>query len=75
MRLSMIVAAAVTVAWFALWATSTGFLVYSSDTGVLRTRVCGYLVGLTVERRLEPLASRCPLVQKVGRWPAPWSGR
>jgi hypothetical protein len=67
MRLSMVVAAAVTVAWFSLWATSNGILVYSSDTGVLKTRDCRYLVGVTVQKRLEPLAQRCPVVRSVGR--------
>jgi hypothetical protein len=55
------------LAWLGLWVTSTGVLVYSSDTGVLKTRDCRYLVGVTVQKRLEPLAERCPMVRKVGR--------
>lgn len=54
-------------AWLGLWVTSTGVLVSSSDTGVLKTRDCRYLVGVTVQRRLEPLAERCPFVRQVGR--------
>lgn len=54
-------------AWLGLWVTSTGVLVSSSDTGVLKTRDCRYLVGVTVQRRLEPLAERCPFLRQVGR--------
>lgn len=67
MKLSMVVAVAVVLAWLGLWATSTGLLVYSSDTGVLNTRDCRYLVGVTVQKRLEPLAQRCPVLRNVGR--------
>jgi hypothetical protein len=67
MNLSIVAAVAVVVAWLSLWMTNTGVLVYSSDTGVLSTRDCRYLVGVTVQKRLEPLAQRCPMVRKVGR--------
>jgi hypothetical protein len=67
MNLSIVAAVAVVVAWLSLWVTNTGVLVYSSDTGVLSTRDCRYLVGVTVQKRLEPLAQRCPMVRKVGR--------
>jgi hypothetical protein len=67
MKLPSVVVVAVVVAWLGLWATSTGFLVWSSDTGVLSTRDCRYLVGVTIQKRLEPLARRCPIVRKVGR--------
>jgi len=66
MKVPMIVVAALLVAWLGLWATSTGLLVYSSDTGVLSTRDCRYLVGVTVLKRLQPLAQRCPVLRKVG---------
>jgi len=66
MKLSMIVVVAVVAAWLGLWVSSTGVLVYSSDTGVLRTRDCRYLVGVTVLKRLEPLAQRCPILRHVG---------
>ncbi|HEV8107200.1 MAG TPA: hypothetical protein VGP97_06715 [Burkholderiales bacterium] len=67
MKLPMLVVAAVVLAWLGLWVTSTGFLVYSSDTGVLKTRDCRYLVGVTVAKRLEPLTERCPVIRQVGR--------
>jgi hypothetical protein len=67
MKTSTVVAVALVVAWVGLWITSTGFLIHSSDTGVLSTRACGYLVGVTVHKRLEPFAQRCPLVRNVGR--------
>ena len=67
MKLNLVVTVAVVVAWLGLWASSTGFLVYSSDTGVLSTRDCRYLVGVTVQKRLEPLAQRCPILRKLGR--------
>jgi hypothetical protein len=67
MKIAAIVVAVLVVAWIGMWVTSTGLLVSSSDTGVLKTRDCRYLVGVTVQRRLEPLAERCPFVRKVGR--------
>jgi hypothetical protein len=54
------------VAWLGLWLTDTGILVYSADTGVLKTRDCRYLVGVTIAKRLQPIADRCPLVRTVG---------
>jgi len=65
MKLFIVVFVALAVAWLALWLTGTGLLVYSSDTGVLSTRDCRYLVGVTVARRLAPLAQRCPLLRKM----------
>jgi hypothetical protein len=59
------IAVALVVAWAGLWITNTGLLVHSSDTGLLSTRDCRYLVGVTVAKRLEPLAQRCPLVRKI----------
>ena len=66
MKLWIIVVVALAGAWIGFWVTSTGLLVYSSDTGVLKTRDCRYLVGVTVLKRLEPLAQRCPLIRHVG---------
>ena len=65
MKASMVLAVVVVVAWLGLWVTNTGVLVFSSDTGVLSTRDCRYLVGITVQKRLEPLAERCPLARRV----------
>jgi hypothetical protein len=67
MKLPMVVLVALLVAWLGLWVSSTGFLVWSSDTGVLSTRDCRYLIGITLQKRLEPLAQRCPIVRKLGR--------
>jgi hypothetical protein len=53
------------IVWLGLWLASTGILVYSADTGLLKTRDCRYLVGVTVTKRLQPIADRCPLVRKV----------
>jgi len=50
--------------WLALWVSDTGVLVYSADTGVVKTRDCRYLVGVTVVRKFAPLARRCSLVSK-----------
>ena len=63
MKAWIVLVAALVAAWLGLWFTSTGVLVYSSDTGVLSTR---YLVGVTVQKRLEPLAERCPVARRVG---------
>jgi hypothetical protein len=64
MKLSIVVCVAALVAWLGLWATSTGLLVYSADTGVLSSRGCGYLVGVTIMKRLEPFSQRCALIRK-----------
>lgn len=65
MKPLVMIAVALVVAWAGLWITNTGLLVHSSDTGLLSTRDCRYLVGVTVAKRLEPLAQRCPLVRKI----------
>jgi hypothetical protein len=52
------------LAWLALWAADTGLLVHSSATGVLKTRDCRYLVGVTLVRKYAPLAQRCPLISR-----------
>lgn len=66
MKASMVLAVVVVVAWLGLWVTNTGVLVWSTDTGVLSTRDCRYLVGVTVLKRLEPLSERCPVARKIG---------
>jgi hypothetical protein len=65
MKISTVVAMALVAAWLGLWVTNTGLLVHSSDIGVL-SRGCGYLVGVTVMKRLEPFSQRCPVVRKFG---------
>jgi hypothetical protein len=58
--------AVVVLAWVGLWLSDTGILVYSADTGILKTRDCRYLVGVTIAKRLQPIADRCPLIRSVG---------
>jgi hypothetical protein len=57
--------AVVVLAWLGLWLSDTGILVYSEDTGILKTRDCRYLVGVTIAKRLQPIADRCPLIRSV----------
>jgi hypothetical protein len=57
----------VLVVWLGLWAASTGILVYSSNTRVLSTRDCRYLVGVSVKKRLVPRAPHCPFFREVRR--------
>jgi hypothetical protein len=66
MRIPIAILALVVLAWLVLWVTNTGILVWSEDTGILKTRDCRYLVGVTVSKRLQPIADRCPLVRQVG---------
>jgi hypothetical protein len=64
MKLLAAIAGALLLAWLGLWVADTGVLVYSSDTGVLKTRDCRYLVGITLVRKYAPLAQRCTLISK-----------
>jgi hypothetical protein len=54
-------------AWLGMWGADVGVLVYSADTGVLHTRDCRYLVGVSIVKRYEPLAGRCKVLRRVGR--------
>lgn len=54
------------VAWIAMWAFNVGVLVYSADTRFPKTRDCRYFIGVSVLKRIEPLADRCPLVRTIG---------
>ena len=64
MKLGMGALGLLVLIWLALWAADTGVLVYSSDTGVLKTRDCRYLVGVTVVKKLAPLAQHCSLISR-----------
>jgi hypothetical protein len=64
MKLGMGVLGLLFVAWLTLWVTDTGVLIYSRDTGVVRTRDCRYLIGITVVRKYAPLAQRCTLISR-----------
>jgi hypothetical protein len=67
MKLWTVLVVLVVLAWVGLWVTNTGVLIYSSDTGVLKTRDCRYFIGVTVVKSLEPLAQRCQVLKSVGR--------
>jgi hypothetical protein len=64
MKLGMFIVVPLLAVWLALWAVDIGILVYSSDTGVLRTRDCRYLVGVTLEKKFAPLSQRCPVLSR-----------
>ena len=66
MKISLGVVGVAALVWLGLWLTNMGVLVYSGDTRIPKTRECHYLVGVTVTRRIEPLADRCPLMRAVG---------
>lgn len=66
MKIRVAIIVVVVLAWIGLWLTNTGILIWSEDTGILKTRDCRYLVGVTVSKRLQPIADRCPLVRQVG---------
>ena len=52
--------------WIGLWASNTGILVSSADSKIPKTRECSYFIGVSVLKRLEPLADRCPLIRRIG---------
>jgi hypothetical protein len=56
----------VTALWLGLWIFNVGVLVYSAQTKIPKTRECSYFIGISVLKRLEPLAERCPLVRRIG---------
>ena len=66
MKFAFAVIGVIAIVWLGLWLSNTGVLVHSADTRVPMTRECQYLVGVTVTRRIEPLADRCPLMRTVG---------
>jgi hypothetical protein len=65
MKIGFAVIGVVALVWLGLWLSNTGVLVYSADTRIPKTRECHYLIGVTVTRRIEPLADRCPLMRTV----------
>jgi hypothetical protein len=58
--------AVLVIAWLAAWIFDIGVLVYSADTKIPMTRDCRYFIGVSVLKRLEPLADRCPLIRSIG---------
>lgn len=41
-------------------------LVFSAASKIPKTRECSYFIGVSVLKRIEPLADRCPLVRGIG---------
>jgi hypothetical protein len=66
MKLSLAGVAVLVVAWLGLWASNTGILVFSADSKIPKTRECHYFIGVSVLKRTEPLADRCPLIRSIG---------
>ena len=52
-------------AWLGLWVFNTGILVYS-EANLAVMRDCRYFIGVSVVKRLAPLAERCEVIRKVG---------
>ena len=65
MKLALAAIVVLVVAWLGLWVSNTGVLVYS-EANLAVMRDCRYFIGVSVVRRLAPLADRCELVRKVG---------
>lgn len=66
-KLVLPLVAVLVAAWLGMWVTDTGLLVYSADTRVPHIRECHYLIGVTVLKRIEPLAQRCEALRTVGK--------
>ena len=64
MKLGAFALTALLAVWLTLWALDVGVLVYSADTGVLRTRDCRYLVGVSVVKKFAPLSERCRVLSR-----------
>jgi len=66
MKLLLSIPGILILAWLALWATNTGILVFSAESKIPVTRDCHYFIGVSVVKRIAPLADRCPLIRSVG---------
>ena len=64
MKIPVVVLAVLVLAWLGLWVSNTGILVYSEGMAVMRD--CRYFIGVSVVKRLLPLAERCPVIRRVG---------
>lgn len=64
MKIPIVALAVLVLAWLGLWVSNTGILVYSEGMAVMRD--CRYFIGVSVVKRLLPLAERCPLIRQVG---------
>ena len=66
MKLSLAGVAVLVAAWLGMWATNIGILIFSAGSKIPKTRECHYFIGVSVLKRIEPLADRCPLVRTLG---------
>lgn len=66
MKPIVVVVGVLAIAWLGLWGSNTGILVSSADSVIPKTRECSYFIGVSVLKRLEPLADRCPLIRSIG---------
>ena len=66
MKVGLAVIGVLAIVWLGLWLSNTGVMVYSADSRIPKTRECHYLIGVSVVKRIEPLADRCPLMRTVG---------
>jgi hypothetical protein len=65
MKLALAAIVVLVAAWLGLWVSNTGILVYSAaNLAVMRD--CRYFIGVSVVKRLAPLADRCEVIRKVG---------
>jgi hypothetical protein len=65
MKIAIVSIVVLAAAWLGLWISNTGILVYS-EGNLAVMRDCRYFIGVSVVKRLVPLADRCALVRKVG---------
>ena len=65
MKIVLAAIVALVVAWLGLWLSNTGVLVYSADTSFAVMRDCRYFIGVSVARRMLPLAERCPVLRTL----------
>jgi hypothetical protein len=65
MKLALAAIVVLVAAWLGLWVSNTGILVYS-EANLAVMRDCRYFIGVSVVRRLAPLAERCEVIRKVG---------
>ena len=66
MKLLLSVPGILILVWLGLWASNTGILVSSAESMIPKSRECSYFIGVSVLKRLEPLADRCPLMRSIG---------
>ena len=64
MKIPLAAIVVVVLAWLGLWVSNSGILVYSEGMAVMRD--CRYFIGVSVVKRLLPLAERCPVIRRVG---------